>query len=228
MGRLLRTHRYSGKDLSYAGNSFVFSDLGDIILIYLIIYCFVFQTNTMSTTDNSYDTAHILTFCVRRLYNLMPVQVSHFHDNFVHLSSAILCRCIFISLDALATELQKCACNLRPVRLSVCMLQIDNFWTDFDDILYSGILLKFVNTFQSWFKSDSNGHFKWRPTRVCARPIIYQIRVVGTQFDNILYLKSLVIHPSCFAVFIREHRKLTFTKWKYTDNKRANALELLR
>jgi hypothetical protein len=50
------------------------------------------------------------------------------------------------------------------------MGQLESGWTDFHEIWYWEVLLKSVDTFQFWLKSDNNNvHFTWRPTCVSKR-----------------------------------------------------------
>jgi hypothetical protein len=84
-------------------------------VISLIIYCLVFRTQLIRLVT-SFCTVHVLAhFCMRGLCGLMSVEIYHFRDNFVHMSSAILSGAISC---AFATELQTC------VRMSVIVLQI--------------------------------------------------------------------------------------------------------
>jgi hypothetical protein len=45
------------------------------------------------------------------------------------------------------------------VCLSVLLKQLENPWTDFHEILYFEVLLKFVDTTQFWLILNNNGHW---------------------------------------------------------------------
>jgi hypothetical protein len=56
-------------------------------------------------------------------------------------------------------KVQECACWLCHFCVCVCVLQL-KYWTDFYEILYCGVLLKFVDTLQVWLEGDnSRRHF---------------------------------------------------------------------
>jgi hypothetical protein len=79
-----------------------------------------------------------------------------------HRIARVECACAQVFF--LGTFATKSCDNATLVNLSVCL---EDGWTDFNEIWYWRVFLKFVEAFLFWLRSDKNNvRFTWRPTYV--------------------------------------------------------------